>query len=1603
MKYLRQTLSYRTIGRIFLLALVFSGIICSVFVTDAAARSRVQKFVELNYDGDELILDIDDVDTGKSFVWFSFKTEMNNPLNAAAQYHDWAARFTDAAGSPSSAGTHVTLNRSSFSGTGTTAGLVIYVIESDAFEVEYVEHPFVVDDYDETVDLSGSIDFTDGYSFVIGRWCTESNSNNANDINALYFTSEIIYNTAPTVDQVNFLTSPAEDGSTPAREVWAFVVQLRDDSEIQRGESWMEESSFYAKGTLSTAVDRTKSTMFFSTRIDESALGSELRGSIPSDTEVAFNRRASGSSYDEGWAYWYVWELGTLGSVQSGGILLDTASGDPDPYYSILGTAVDVDLAFSMSTQDSTGSGTYFWRIRRTDETYNETLDPQTGRTMCDMLEFDRMEGGQQAVVDWFVVQLEPMRLIAPNGGGTPEGFPWIAGEQYEIIWYAPDQITNVQLLLSYDGGTNYAGTISSSTANDGSFMWTVPDTANWIDDDLLIKVRDTNWNEMSRPESEDFYCSDVSDAEFETICQIEVTYPDGYEDITFEDTLNITWTFYGDPTGRTVTIKYSDNGGSSYDYTIDTLVPAGNETYPLNWTTDPLPLNNFLKIKVEQTGEETRVFDTSDDNFSVKGEIALQYPVGGETWLVGNTYYVLWTWKGDEGFRSEATGGGVEIKLSLDDGITWPTLITTAPIDADNDAGGHATYSNFPWTAVPALTTLAKVKVTSVDNPLISDESPVAFTIDSTITVTSPTSASLWEIGTLANITWTYTGTLANVDILLSRNSGGTWDPIGTTAASAGPGVGFDFDPVTGPGGTVNKIKIRSSTYPTYIYGISDNDADTFTIQETIVVDNPSTGNVLKVNDPLTVQWTIDGAGVTSVDIAYDSGSGYGAPFVMDEPTAEGADSYGWAVPNDISDTVTVKVSDNARPAIYGESGVFKIKAKINVYEPAANQKIQIGDSTNYVRWTVEGTYSAPQPTVYVRISTDGGTSYSPSVGSAEITAGQLQWTPGAGYAGSDCVVKVGFGVVDPGENDITGTAGVSAGFFIRDIYIDPASESNGGGAILWKIDETHAIDWHVDGGVGDVYLYYSLDGGTGWNNVTSGVTPVVVTCNSTGDYQYNWDIPEDAIGNNERNSLIKFKAETTDTAVKGISDQNLTIQEQFDTLVPSDGTQTWYAGQSENITWDTKGFGGTVTLYYDKISGTNGYNNFIVGPITNVDGYVWPIPEEAISETVRIRVESSSFGEHQSDPNPISVSSVNDFKIKPSLLDVSPTGSSNVWYVGETDKVISWTARGAVTNVMIEYKTSAGGTYVPIVANDPGHTDGFNSYTWSAGVADEKSADCYIRVSDANNLSMSAESADPFCIWPQITLDGSIDTDTKLVAFSNNPSLVKWSATGSKINTVNVRYDLNGGAGADTIPGNGDDYVGVIQNNALIGDGVAGIDWSPCADISNTVKIRVADTDENVYEANVKADTPVFKIIGELILTAPLGAATTWTAETTNNVAWTFTGTIASVNIYYDLNSLDGDQWTPILPVSNKSQTGNSGADSIGWDLPTTVTNNARIRITNAADETNTDSIGADFKIGAAFAITFPFDGDDDVYAEDIATTIDWDTDNGTGINKV
>ncbi|HPB94199.1 MAG TPA: CARDB domain-containing protein [Anaerohalosphaeraceae bacterium] len=81
---------------------------------------------------------------------------------------------------------------------------------------------------------------------------------------------------------------------------------------------------------------------------------------------------------------------------------------------------------------------------------------------------------------------LYSITVTQPNGGQS-----WPAGAVREITWTSTGGIPSVQIDYSLDGGSHWMDPpIAASTANDGSFLWTVPNTPS---DNCIIRIQDAS------------------------------------------------------------------------------------------------------------------------------------------------------------------------------------------------------------------------------------------------------------------------------------------------------------------------------------------------------------------------------------------------------------------------------------------------------------------------------------------------------------------------------------------------------------------------------------------------------------------------------------------------------------------------------------------------------------------------------------------------------------------------------------------------------------------------------------------------------------------------------------------------------------------------------------------------------------------------------------------------------------------------------------------------------------------------------------------------------------------------------------------------------
>jgi M6 family metalloprotease-like protein len=156
---------------------------------------------------------------------------------------------------------------------------------------------------------------------------------------------------------------------------------------------------------------------------------------------------------------------------------------------------------------------------------------------------------------------------------------------------------------------------------------------------------------------------------------------------------------------------------------------------------------------------------------------LSVSIPNGGENWTAGSTHNVTWTISGNTSQISYQLVG-----YSTDGGSTY-TIVSNDPLNAQQPASARS----FSWTLPSGVsTTQGRVQVTAraANTSIVAqDASDADFTIAPILTVTAPNGGENWTAGTTHSITWSVSGSTANVwyyKVALSTDSGATW-PVGT------------------------------------------------------------------------------------------------------------------------------------------------------------------------------------------------------------------------------------------------------------------------------------------------------------------------------------------------------------------------------------------------------------------------------------------------------------------------------------------------------------------------------------------------------------------------------------------------------------------------------------------------------------------------------------------------------------------------------------------------------------------------------------------------------------------------------------------------------
>ena len=202
--------------------------------------------------------------------------------------------------------------------------------------------------------------------------------------------------------------------------------------------------------------------------------------------------------------------------------------------------------------------------------------------------------------------------VVRPNGG---EVF-YVATED-TVKWTATDAfgVDSVSLYYSTDGGSTFPHTIATGHANDGEYLWTVPDTPS---SNCIVKVvaYDTSKNAGE----------DVSNAVFSIVLdtppEVTVIRPNGGEIFYIAEVDTVRWEATDDLGVDSVSLYYSTDGGSTFPHTIATGQANDGEYL---WTVPDTPSAAcIVKVLAYDTRLNTGQ-DVSDAVFTIETAVGVE------------------------------------------------------------------------------------------------------------------------------------------------------------------------------------------------------------------------------------------------------------------------------------------------------------------------------------------------------------------------------------------------------------------------------------------------------------------------------------------------------------------------------------------------------------------------------------------------------------------------------------------------------------------------------------------------------------------------------------------------------------------------------------------------------------------------------------------------------------------------------------------------------------------------------------------------------------------------------------------------------------------
>jgi len=1105
-------------------------------------------------------------------------------------------------------------------------------------------------------------------------------------------------------------------------------------------------------------------------------------------------------------------------------------------------------------------------------------------------------------------IYAQTIQVVTPNGGEN-----WIVGNKYPIHWNWTGNISSVRIDYSPDGGNNWI-LITSSTPNDGDYLWTIP---NNISSNCLVKISST-----SNPS-----IYDISDGSFSIIRpSINVKKPNGGEILKIGEYYPIHWNWTGGFSN--VKIEYSIDGGASWNTIISSTANDGEHV----WQIPNTPSNNCL-IKITNT-TDPECFDISNNPFTIaQNTITVLQPNGGENYVIGQIYPIYWDWSG--------SFSNVKIEYSIDGGNTWNLVVASTQND-----GSHV------WTIPNTPSNMCRIKITNTADPNCYDISDQNFTILQTgIEVITPNGGEIYTVGDPCPIHWNWFGTISNVKIEYSIDGGITWNLIASSVQNEGCYIW------TIPNFPTNecRIKITNAIDPNS-FDISDAN---FTIKRpSFYIFDPDSGKELIAGETYPIHWNWEGS-VSSVklELWYKTQSGIEWWTITSNTPNDG--SYSFTVPYYISDSCGIKITSNDDANAYALSKVFKIvRPKITVIYPNGGEKLMEGEDFEII-WNSNGNFS----NVMLQYSIDNGLNWQ-TITTSTPNDGSYHWNVPSGVWPT-CLIKVintndvdCYDISDSAFHIIQDTIRVirpSFGdtFFIRHFHPIYWKSVNGfptawitynfgwitsstpnTGYYVWKCDTFKTDNAYIIVGSNLNTGTYDISDPFVIADTTSLTQPIRILAPLAGDtfavgdkcyitWHYRVSPPQNVSlwysidngpwigiatvpGTQEKYewTVPNFVTNNCKVRVENAVSNSFSIVLQKIKIISPDSLKEWVVGKKYFILWNWTGGFNNAVIDYSYDGGASWVT--IASPTQNDGEYEWTVPNTP-SNNCLIRIRNYE------NPNVVAISKT--FKIKPQEIFVTSPVKNDSFIIGRK-YYITWDYTGSFSSVNIEYSIDGGLTWIPIASNVQNN----QNYEWTIPNTPTNSA--IVKVINYANTNVYGLS-DTFKIVPQKIEVTSPSLNSEWII--GRKYYITWKYTGSFPN-VKIEYSYDGGASWNVIAEN-------VQNTG-------NYKWTIPNTPSESSFVKVSNSNNlNVYDISEKFRIPLQTIE----ITSPKYGDELISGRK-YYITWRWTGTLQNVDIQYSIDN--GLTWTYV--ATNVTNNG-----SYEWTVPTANSNTCLVKIISSQNQ--------------------------------------------------